>query len=76
MTGPEAERFVNYIFTNDLTGAPTGKCYYGMMLHPSGGTVDDLIVYKRGDNDFFLVINAANIDKDVAWITSHATGLM
>ena len=74
VTGPEAERFVNYIFTNDLTGAPTGKCYYGMMLHPSGGTVDDLIVYKRGDNDFFLVINAANIDKDVAWITSHATG--
>ena len=74
VTGPEAERFVNYIFTNDLTGAPTGKCYYGMMLHPSGGTVDDLIVYNRGDNDFFLVINAANIDKDVAWITSHATG--
>lgn len=74
VTGPDAEKYVNYIFTNDLTGAPCGKCYYGMMLHPDGGTVDDLIVYKRGENDFFLVINAANIDKDVAWIQGHAEG--
>lgn len=74
VTGPDAEKYVNYIFTNDLTGAPCGKCYYGMMLHPDGGTVDDLIVYKRGENDFFLVINAANIDKDVAWIKGHAEG--
>lgn len=74
VTGPDAEKYVNYIFTNDLTGAPCGKCYYGMMLHPDGGTVDDLIVYKRGENDFFLVINAANIDKDVAWIKGHTEG--
>ena len=45
-----------------------------MMLHPTGGVVDDLLVYKRGDNDFFLVINAANIDKDVNWILSHRDG--
>ncbi|MDE5634804.1 MAG: glycine cleavage system aminomethyltransferase GcvT, partial [Muribaculaceae bacterium] len=37
-----------------------------------GGTVDDLLVYKVNDNEFFLVINASNIDKDVAWINSHA----
>jgi aminomethyltransferase len=72
--GPEAERYVNYIFTNDVTGAEDGKCLYGMMLHPTGGVVDDLLVYKRGDNDFLLVINAANIDKDVAWINSNADG--
>lgn len=74
VTGPDAERFVNHIFTNDLTGAPTGKCFYGMMLHPDGGTVDDLIVYKRSDNDFLLVINAANIDKDWNWIQQNAGG--
>lgn len=74
ITGPDAEKFVNHIFTNDLTGAPSGKCFYGMMLHPDGGTVDDLLVYKRGDNDFFLVINAANIDKDVEWINGNAAG--
>ncbi len=72
--GPDAEKFVNYIFTNDVTGAPAGQCFYGMMLHPSGGVVDDLLVYKRGANHFFLVINAANIDKDVDWILSHREG--
>ncbi|MBR5062548.1 MAG: glycine cleavage system aminomethyltransferase GcvT [Prevotella sp.] len=74
VTGNDAERFVNHIFTNDVTDAPLGKVFYGMMLYPHGGTVDDLLVYKMGDNKFFLVINAANIDKDVAWITQHAMG--
>ena len=72
ITGPQAEKFVNYIFTNDIAGAEVGKVFYGMMLYPDGGTVDDLLVYKMGENDFFLVINAANIDKDVAWINEQA----
>lgn len=70
--GPEAERYVQHIFTNDVADAPVGKIFYGMMLYPDGGTVDDLLVYKMGDNHFFLVINAANIDKDVAWMTEQA----
>jgi len=74
VSGPEAEAFVSHIFTNDIAGAPTGKIFYGMMLYPDGGTVDDLLVYKRGETDFFLVINAANIDKDVAWIRQNAAG--
>ena len=72
--GPEAEKFVNHIFTNDITGAPDGKIFYGLMLYPTGGAVDDLLVYKRGENDFFLVINAANIDKDVEWIMQNKEG--
>ena len=68
ITGPDAEKYVNHVFTNDVWNAPKGKVYYGMMLYPDGGTVDDLLVYKMGDNDFFLVYNAANIDKDVAWL--------
>lgn len=72
ISGPEAEKFVNYIFTNDIAGAPDGKIFYGMMLNPNGGVVDDLLVYKRGENNFFLVINASNIDKDVAWIKENA----
>ena len=74
ITGTDAERYVNHIFTNDITDAPKGKIYYGMMLYPNGGTVDDLLVYKMGNNDFFLVINAANIDKDVAWMQQQAEG--
>ena len=73
VTGKQAEAFVQHIFTNDVAGAPVGKIFYGMMLRPSGGTVDDLLVYKMGDECFFLVINAANIDKDYAWITEQAT---
>lgn len=74
ITGPDAEQYVQHIFTNDITGAPVGQIYYGMMLYPNGGTVDDLLVYKMGENDFFLVINAANIDKDVDWMKQHTTG--
>ncbi len=74
ITGPDAERYVQHIFTNDVAGAPIGQIYYGMMLYPNGGTVDDLLVYKMGENDFFLVINAANIDKDVAWMKGHTEG--
>lgn len=71
VTGKEAEAFVNHIFTGNVTGAPINQVFYGMMLHPDGGTVDDLLVYKLGEEKFFLVINAANIDKDVAWIKDN-----
>ena len=72
--GPDAEAYVNQIFTNDVRGMETGKILYGMMCYEDGGTVDDLLVYKMGENDFFIVINAANIDKDWAWMTQHAKG--
>lgn len=74
VTGSDAERYVNHIFTNNVTDAPIGKIYYGMMLHPDGGTVDDLLVYKMGEENFFIVINAANIEKDVAWMQQHTEG--
>ena len=54
--------------------AEPGKIFYGMMCYENGGTVDDLLVYKMAENDFFLVINAANIDKDVEWMESHLEG--
>ncbi|MBP5799030.1 MAG: glycine cleavage system aminomethyltransferase GcvT [Prevotella sp.] len=72
--GKDAERYVNHIFTNDVTGMPIGKILYGMMCYENGGTVDDLLVYKVGENSFFLVINASNIDKDWAWMQQHAKG--
>ena len=74
VSGTDAERYVNHIFTNDVRGIPNGKILYGMMCYENGGTVDDLLVYKVTDDIFFLVINAANIDKDWAWIQEQATG--
>ena len=72
--GNDAEKYVQHIFTNDIQGAPIGKIYYGMMCYENGGTVDDLLVYKMGENDFFLVINAANIDKDWEWMNECKEG--
>ena len=72
--GVDAERYVNHIFTNDVTNAPVGQVFYGMMCYEDGGTVDDLLVYKMAENDFFLVINAANIDKDWDWMQQQAAG--
>ncbi len=72
--GPEAFKYVMHIFVGDVTDAPDGQIFYGMMCYENGGTVDDLLVYKVNDNEYFLVINAANIDKDVAWIKGNAEG--
>lgn len=72
ISGADAERYVNHIFTNDIKDAPNGKVFYGMMCYEDGGTVDDLLVYKIEHNNFFLVINAANIDKDVEWMKEQA----
>lgn len=72
ITGPQATMFVNYIFSGDVSQLDNYKVVYGMMLNDNGGVVDDLLVYKRDENEFFLVINASNIDKDVEWIKRHA----
>lgn len=72
VSGADAEKYINYIFTNDVAGAPDGKIFYGMMCYPDGGTVDDLLVYKIMNNNYFVVINAANIDKDVEWMRKQA----
>ena len=75
ISGPDAEKYVSHIFTNDIRGFEPGKVLYGMMLHPTGGVVDDLLVYREFEPDhFLLVVNAANIDKDYAWMLSQAEG--
>lgn len=74
VTGQDAESFVNHIFTNDIRNAQNGNIFYGMMLYPNGGTVDDLLVYKLDSQKYFIVVNAANIDKDYAWMLDAAKG--
>ncbi len=75
VSGIDAEKFVNHIFTNDATALPAGKILYGMMLYEDGGVVDDLLVYKMADpQTWLLVVNASNIEKDEAWIRQQAEG--
>ena len=75
VSGPDAERFVNHIFTNDVRTLAPGGILYGMMLYPDGGTVDDLLVYKENEpQHYLLVVNAANVDTDYAWMLEQAEG--
>jgi aminomethyltransferase len=70
--GPEALKFLNNLVTNDVAKLFPGRVLYSPMCYPDGGVVDDLLVYMRGAADYFLCINAGNIDKDLAWIREQA----
>ncbi len=72
--GKDAIQNLNHILTNDYTTMPVGAARYSPMCYPSGGVVDDLIVYKISDECYFIVVNASNKDKDFAWFTQHAFG--
>ena len=72
--GPDALTFINRIVTNDIRGKADGQIIYSPMCHPHGGTVDDLQVCQYSPEKFLLVVNAANKDKDFAWITAHQEG--
>lgn len=72
--GEKALDFLNWLLTNDFTDLETGYARYSPMCYEDGGTVDDLIVYKRGDNDYFIVVNASNTDKDFAWMKDVLSG--
>jgi aminomethyltransferase len=71
--GPEAGKFLNYLVTNDVAKLFPGRVLYSPMCYPVGGVVDDLLVYMRGMDDYFLCINAGNIDKDLDWIREEAS---
>ena len=67
VSGPDAEKFVNHIFTNNVTGIPDGKILYGMMLYPNGTVVDDLLVYKEfEEGKYLLVVNASDTWGEIA----------
>ncbi len=70
-TGPTALQTLNHIMTNDFTNMKIGKVRYTVMCNEKGGCVDDLIIYKFGDEDYLAVVNASNKDKDYAHICAN-----
>jgi len=72
--GPDALANLQYFLTNDFSVMEVGRVRYSPVTNERGGIVDDLIVYKFGQNEYFLVVNAANKDKDFAWFNQHARG--
>jgi aminomethyltransferase len=71
--GKNAFDFVQKITTNDVSKLEKGNVQYSAMCYPTGGVVDDLLVYHCGDY-FLLVINAANVDKDFKWMCDNVFG--
>ena len=75
INGKDSKRFINHIFTNDISQMAEGQVLYGMMLYPDGGTVDDLLVYREYSEDhYLLVVNASNIEKDYKWMLENSVG--
>ena len=73
LKGPNALDLIQRVTTNDASKLVDGQAQYSCLPNETGGIVDDLIVYKIKDNDYLLVVNASNIDKDWNWISKFNT---
>lgn len=71
--GPKSLEFLQYVMTNDVTKLVPNRAQYTIMCYENGGTVDDLIIYMLAENDYLLVVNAANTEKDYEWLLQHNT---
>jgi aminomethyltransferase len=70
--GTDAAIFLNYILTRDLVSASVGQGRYSVMCNERGGIIDDLVVFRLGEEQFLLVYNASNRKKDYSWVIDHA----
>lgn len=66
--GPEAEAFLNYLVSNNVTKIAIGQAQYTLLCNEQGGLVDDLIIYRRATERYLVVVNASNTAKDFAWM--------
>jgi aminomethyltransferase len=73
--GPNALAAVQKLLMNDASKLQTGQAHYSAMLYPSGTFVDDVVLHKFDNNDYFIVINAETREKDVAWVRSVIGGM-
>lgn len=71
ITGDKSLDFVQHITINDASKLSPGRVQYSAMCYPDGGIVDDLLVYKISENEFMLVVNASNIEKDFNWMKEN-----
>ncbi|MCC6720810.1 MAG: glycine cleavage system aminomethyltransferase GcvT [Bacteroidia bacterium] len=71
ISGENALELIQKVTSNDASVLVDGKIQYSCLPNDTGGIVDDLLVYKIKNNEYFLVVNAGNIDKDWSWINKH-----
>ena len=70
VTGNQAEEFLNYALTNDISKLTDVKAQYTAITNENGGVIDDLVVYKLQENEYLLIPNAGNTDTDFEWLKS------
>lgn len=70
-TGAGALEFLQKVTVNDVAKLTPGKAQYSAMCYPEGGIVDDLLIYMIAENNYMIVVNASNIDKDFTWMKQH-----
>ena len=68
VSGPGAEAYLEHAVTQPVGSLQIGQCRYGMLCHGEGGIIDDLLVYRTGDESFLLVVNAGNLTADYTWL--------
>ncbi len=73
LKGEKALDLIQLVTSNDASKLADGKVQYSCLPNDKGGIVDDLLVYRVKENEYMLVVNAGNIDKDWDWISSHNT---
>lgn len=73
LRGPKALDLIQKVTSNDASKLEDGKAQYSCLPNDKGGIVDDLLVYKLKDEEYMLVVNASNIEKDWNWIAQHNT---
>lgn len=71
ISGPKALDWLQGLLTNDLAKCAIGSSQYTFLLNEQGGVIDDLIVYRRGEDDILLLVNAGKIAEDVVWLEAH-----
>ncbi|NBD25489.1 glycine cleavage system aminomethyltransferase GcvT [Paenibacillus glycinis] len=74
VTGRYSEAFLQQLTTNDVAKLSDGQAQYTLMCYPNGGVVDDLLVYRITADQYLVVVNASNIDKDFEWMREHLIG--
>lgn len=74
VTGSDAERFLNHVITNDVSTLQTNAALYSVMCTEEGGIIDDFVSYRLGKENFLVVFNAGNREKDYNWLINHSTG--
>jgi glycine hydroxymethyltransferase len=73
-SGPFAAAFLDTVTTNDIVSLEVGRSHYTYLLLPDGQVIDDLLIYRRAPDRYMLVVNAANNDKDWAWLQAVNAG--